>query len=278
MKIEEILKNKRTLSFEFFPPKKEEDFKSFIKAVKELKKYNPDFVSITDSQIFAKTKHIALAIFLKEKFNLNILIHLTCINNTTKEIEYLINSITENNIQNILALRGDRRNFIKTANDFKYATDLILKIPEEKFSIGVACYPEGYPDSNIENDLFYLKKKKELGADFAITQVFFDNASFFRFRDRVKREVGLPIICGIMPVISLKMVEGIIKKIGKIKIPDDFLKVINSKLSNKDFLNYSRDFSIRQIEELLRNGIDGIHFFTLNSSILVKEIIEGIKI
>jgi len=276
MKIIDILSRKKTLSFEFFPPKTEDDFGLFINTIKELKKYNPDFISVTDSQISAKMKHIALSKFIKEKLNLNPLVHLTCINNTKKEIANSIRAIEESGIFNILALRGDKRNFSSISNDFKYATDLIERIPKDKFSIGIAAHPQGHPEGNFKKDIIYLKKKKELGADFAITQIFFDNETFFRFRDRFKKEVNIPLLCGIMAITSANMFENIIKKTGDIKIPSRLLKVINSKMEGNDFIKYSIEFTSNQISELLKNNIDGIHFFTFNRNIVLKKILENI--
>jgi len=276
MKIIEILKNKKTLSFEFFPPKGEEEFELFIETVKDLKIYNPDFVSVTDSQISAKMKHIALSKFLKEKLKLNPMVHLTCINNTSREIKNSLDAIEENGIRNILALRGDKKNFSKTSDEFKHSTDLLIKIPKEKFSVAVAAHPEGHPDGSLSEEFYYLKMKRELGAEFAITQIFFDNNVFLKFRDRAKKQTEMPILCGIMAVTTPQMIANIFRKTGKIKIPKKLLKILNMGLGPRDFIKYSIDFSTEQILELLKNGADGIHFFTFNRAFAVKKIIKNI--
>ncbi|MEF3280370.1 MAG: methylenetetrahydrofolate reductase [Elusimicrobiota bacterium] len=210
MKIDNILKRKKTISFEFFPPKDIETFKILIETIKELKNFNPDFISVTDSNISAKMKHIALSKLLKEKMGLNMLIHLTCINNTPKEIKTSIKAIEKTAIDNILALRGDKRNFIKISNYFKHATDLMKEIDKNKFCIVVAAHPEGHRDGDIKKEIFYLKMKKEMGARVAVTQIFFDNEVFFKFREKFEKEIGIFLIPGIMTITKPKMFENII--------------------------------------------------------------------
>jgi methylenetetrahydrofolate reductase (NADPH) len=280
MKISNILKKKRSLSFEFFPPKTREDFTVFISTLKELKKFRPDFVSITDSDICGKTKHIALSRILKEKLKLNVLIHLTCVNNTENEIEYSLRAIKKIGLDNILALRGDKRNFTRTTKSFIHSTDLIKKIDKNLFSIGIAMHPEGHHRESLERDIYYIKKKIEAGAEFGITQLFFDNSSFFRFRDRVKKAYpNIPIICGIMPVTNYNMLSNICKKVSCITIPEK-LRDIALKYRDKrdEFFKHSIDFSINQVKELIKNDIEGIHFFTFNRALGTKKIIENIKL
>lgn len=277
MKIINILKRKKTLSFEFFPPKTEEEFAVFINTIRELKRYNPDFVSVTDFQISAKMKHIALSKFIKEKFNINPLVHLTCINNTSKEIKNSLKAITDMEIFNILALRGDRRNFLNVSSEFNHATDLLRYIPRNRFSIAVTAHPEGHPEGNAAKEIYYLNKKIELGADYAITQIFFDNKVFLKFRDRLKKIADIPVVCGIIALTSVNMLENILSKTGKIKIPRKLKNIIDKNYSKDDFIKYSTDFFTYQIMELKMNGVDGIHFFTFNRAMAVKRILNNIK-
>lgn len=275
MKISSILKTKETLSFEFFPPKDIEQTKILFETIKNLKKFNPDFISITDSSINAKTKHIALSKAINKKNNMNILIHLTCINNTKKELLETLRLIKKNKIENILALKGDKANFIKTAKDFNYASDLIKIIPKN-FDIGIALHPQ----QSTNKDLYYIKKKIELGAKFGITQIFFDNNVFYRFIEKLKSNlIDIPVICGIMPVLNYNMFTNIIKKTGKIKIPKEFLNIIDKYSDkNEDFLKYSVEYTEKQIYELMKNNVNGIHFFTFNKAKSVIKIINDLKL
>jgi len=279
MKIISIIKKKRTLSFEFFPPKNKDEFLVFVKTMKELKKFKPDFVSITDSNISAKLKHIALSKLIKKEIKIEVLIHLTCINNTKKEINNIINILKENKMQNILALKGDKRNFYKKFYDFKNTLDLLKLIPKD-FSIGVAVHPEGNNNKNIENEIQYLKLKEQLGANFGITQVFFDNSKFYEFLNIIrKKSVNIPVICGMLPITSYRIYEKIKEKIKNITFPKDLENGIEKyKDIKEDFINFTIDFTTKQIEELKRYPINGFHFFTFNRAYGVKKILSKLEI
>ncbi len=273
MRVDEILKLEKTLSFEFFPPSDEKSFTLLIETVEKLKRFKPDFISVTDSRVFAKTKHLALAKFFKEKLCLNPVIHLTCINNTQIEIKNMIAEIEDIRIENILALRGDKRNFVNYSAYYRHATDLIKEIDHKKFCILVAAHPE---TGNLNKEIYYLKMKKELGASVAITQIFFSNDVFLNFRDKLKKECNIFLIPGIITITSKEMFSNIIKKTGKIKIPVELKKIIDKDLDKKEFLKYSIDFTINQVNDLLKNGVDGLHFFTFNKAYSVEKVMESI--
>jgi methylenetetrahydrofolate reductase (NADPH) len=280
MKIALKLKKKKTFSLEFFPPKNEEEFEIFIKTIKELKKYKPDFVSVTDSNISAKLKHIALSKLIKEKIKVDVLVHLTCINNTKNEIKNIINVLEENKIENILALRGDPRNFYKNLNEFKHTTDLLKIIPKEKFSIGVAIHPEGNQSKDIKKEIKYLKIKKDLGANFGITQVFFDNSKFYDFINIFeKNSIKLPIICGILPITSYKIYEKIREKVKNLTFPKELINIIEKyKDKKEELVESTTDFAAKQIEELKKYPIAGFHFFTFNRAYGVRKILSKTNI
>lgn len=278
MRIDKILSKKPTLSFEFFPPKNEKGLENLKKTLIAIKKYKPDFISVTDSNVTAKTKHIALSKIIKKKFNYEILLHLTCINNTKNEITNVIKEIRRNRIENILALRGDRANFVSVSKDFKHATDLIKILSNYDFSIGIAAHPHGYSES-IYKDIKYIKKNIELGASFMITQLFFDNTVFYRFREKLmKNKINSPVICGIMSPISPVIFQNILKKVKRIKIPSKLSSIIDKYRSNKEeFIKYTVEFTVNQCNDLIKNGINGLHFFTFNRPNIIRNILNSIN-
>ena len=214
MRINEILKNKRTLSFETFPPKKGYDDLDKTKAVlSELKKLNPDFISVTYGAMGSNSKgNVDIASFVKNELNIEALAHLTGGPSSYEDVDNVCKQLKENNIDNILTLRGDKpidysAEYCKT---FKHATDLMDYINSKyDFNLVGACYPEGHNESDsLYEDLKYMKLKEEKGATFFITQVFFDNEYYYRLVNEA-RKIGIksPIIPGIMPLTSPKSIS-----------------------------------------------------------------------
>ena len=279
MKISEILKRKKTLSFEFFPPKEREKVEELYTTVEKVSKYLPDFVSITDSGSWGKTKHIALSLVLIEKFSLNVMIHLTCSNNTVDEIKNIIKQVQKHGIHNILALKGDKNKEMRSPNHFSNSLDLLPLIPSH-ISKGIALYPSSHPDTTIQREIDLVKKKIELGAEFGITQVFLDLDEFERMIDRFDREkINIPIIAGILPITSKYVFDNIINKIKKISIPKTYLNILDKYSDKKEeFFDASIDFMSRMVEKLIKTKISGIHFFTLNKNKGVEEIIRRTQI
>jgi methylenetetrahydrofolate reductase (NADPH) len=282
MKITEILKKKRTFSFEFFPPKDEKQSSDFFENLKELALLNPDFVSVTDTNYgIAKYKHLALSKLLMEKLNFNVILHLTCINNTRKELIEFLNKAIEFKIENILALRGDYSFSCDiNARDFSYAIDLLPIINKDFFSIGAAAHPESHPESSgLDEDIEFMKRKIDAGVSFFITQVVFDNEALYRFMEKMrKNNINAPLIVGIMPVSNYKMIENIEKKTGHISKPKEFLHIVeNYKDKKEEFYKYSLDFFTAQCEDLLSKGVNALHFFTFNKAKMPKEILKRLK-
>lgn len=283
MKITEILRNKKTFSFEFFPPKDEKGLEELSRSVKELARLEPDFVSVTDSDRGnSKYKHLALSRVLKETSGLNPMLHLTCVNNTREEIRSVLDNAALMGIDNILALRGDRGNFENPRKaGFSYAEDLVRELAGDgRFCIGVAGHPEKHPEApSLEKDVENLKRKLDRGGEFIITQLFFDNSAFFRYRDLLRsRGIAAPLVAGIMPVTNPKIFEKLLEKTGEIKVPAALLKIMEKSGTDKDsFLRESMDFSCAQCRELLDNGVDALHFFTFNRAAAAKTIFGKIK-
>ncbi len=283
-KIIEILKNKKPVfSFEFFPPKTEEGENKLEISIQKLKQLEPDFVSVTyGAGGSTKIKTEEWVTNIQNRHKITSMAHLTCINTPKEDIYNLLNIYKDNNILNIMALRGDiAKDTIVKNYDFRYANELIYFIKKEfnnYFSIGAACYPEKHPEAkSLEEDIFYLRKKVESGADFLITQLFFDNSKFYIFKEKLEdNKIEVPLIAGIMPITAFKQIEKF-TKMTNCSIPKELLdKIEQYKNNEEDLLKISMEFSIKQCIELLKNDVHGIHFYTLNQSdatfIILKEL------
>jgi methylenetetrahydrofolate reductase (NADPH) len=287
MKIRELLKdNKRTLSFEFFPPKREGNIDSLYLAIKELIALTPSFVSVTyGAGGSTRDKTVEIASKIKNDFGQEVLAHLTCVQSTRDDIAEILDDLKQHNIENILALRGDPPGdediFQKAEGGFGYANELVEFIhSRNQFSIGVAGYPEGHIEApNLETDIFNLKRKVKAGADFIITQICFDNDSIYRFRDRaLSLGIEVPIIAGIFPVFNFKQIERMTTLCGA-TIPSNLKRSLSRvNENNEEVEKYGIEYAIRQSEELLKNDIAGLHFYSMNKSSHVIKIVEELAI
>ncbi|MCK4935884.1 MAG: methylenetetrahydrofolate reductase [NAD(P)H] [Elusimicrobiales bacterium] len=283
MKITERLKDKRKIfSFEFYPPKTEKDTARLYSTIEDLQDLNPDFVSITNSSTgIVPHRTTGLSKALKEKTPFEIMVHLTCVSHTRKEIREIVSQLKEIGIDNILALRGDipdEKEF-KINSDYTYACELVEDLRTMgDFSIGVAAYPEKHPEAaSLKEDILNLKKKVDAGADFAITQLFFDNKSYFNFMDKcAQMNVNIPIIPGIMPITNYKQLSKFTQMIG-VAIPKELAENIEKYLDDKESLmQFGIDYAVNQSLQLLEYGAKGIHFYTLNRSKATKQILKTI--
>ncbi|MCR5349942.1 MAG: methylenetetrahydrofolate reductase [Acholeplasmatales bacterium] len=283
MKIDEILKNKRTLSFETFPPKygDTESLDKTYNVLDELSKFEPDFISVTYGAGGTNSKdNIEIASYIKNKLHIESLAHLTGGPSTYEDIDRVIGELKKNNIENILALRGDKpiyytEEYCKT---FKHATDLMEYINKEGFTLSGACYPEGHIEAkSLYDDLVYMKKKEECGAKFFITQVFYDNNYYYRLVNEA-RKIGIksPIIPGVMPLTSPKSISKIKSMCGS-TIPLDYLNMIEVYQDNpRAFRELGYNYTVYQIMDLIAKGAPGIHLYVMNNVNTAKEILERI--
>lgn len=286
MKINEILNKKRVISFEFFPPKTTEGETELFANIKKLEEINPDFVSVTygaGGSTRGKTQDISIKIQNEEK--ISVMSHLTCIGHIKAEIDEILNEYKAAGIKNILALRGDVP--ANTApesihSDFKYAAELVEYIKNgfgDTFSVGCAAFPEIHPESpNMEWELRYMKEKIEKGADFAITQIFFDNKYYFEFIKKAKEYgINIPIIPGIMPITNFKQIKKF-ASMCKSTIPDSLVsRMENYEDDNEMVEKIGIEYAVEQCRELLIEGVPGLHFYTLNKSKATIKIYEKIR-
>lgn len=277
MKLREIYNtDKTTISFEVFPPK--ENSEKLLEEINVLKQHNPAFISLTYGAGGNENKSFELLKQIKDT-GINVMPHFTCITTTKENIEKNINKLINLGIENILALRGDiPENKELQKHDFYHASDLVEFIKHKtNLSIGVAGYPEGHIESpDLDTDINYLKDKVDKGADAIFTQLFFDNNNFYKFIDKTEKAgINIPIIPGIMPIISKKQVEKMVK-LANITVPPNVQENI-SKLKDKDLIEFGIEYATSQCEELIKNGIKGLHFYTLNKSYSTNEILNNIK-
>lgn len=277
MKLREIYNtDKTTISFEVFPPK--ENSEKLLEEINVLKQHNPAFISLTYGAGGNENKSFELLKQIKDT-GINVMPHFTCITTTKENIEKNINKLINLGIENILALRGDiPENKELQKHDFYHASDLVEFIKHKtNLSIGVAGYPEGHIESpNIDTDISYLKAKVDKGADAIFTQLFFDNNNFYKFIDKTEKAgINIPIIPGIMPIISEKQVEKMVK-LANITVPKNIQENI-CKLKDKDLIEFGIEYASFQCEELIKNGIKGLHFYTLNKSYSTNQILNNIK-
>ncbi|TPR14785.1 methylenetetrahydrofolate reductase [Apilactobacillus timberlakei] len=257
--------SKQTLSVEIAPDMLQ------IKSIRYyLNKWHPDFVSISNLSRFSFDSIMQCANYVKKEINIPVIIHITGINRDRNEIDRLLTHVHNNNIHNLLLLRGDNHGHIK--NDFPYASELVkyVKSKNDEFKIMGACYPEVHPEAqSLVEDIQHLKTKVNAGCNQLISQMFFDNQKYYQFIDETKKQnINVPILAGIMPITEMQTVNWL-KKI-KMDIPQ-FIQ------NNNDIKQAGIKFTIEQINDLYKNNVDGIHLYTMNNWSATDEIIKNIK-
>ena len=286
MKLGEIYKNKNTpvFSFEVFPPKGdnlEQKMENLFLELAKMNRQKPALISVTYGA-GGSNRDTSLKIVkeLKNHLKQPVMPHFTCVCSSREYIEKYIKEIEELGITNILALRGDEPQDIDVCyRDFKSALELIEYLSRHsELDFAVASYPEKHPKAkSLEDDIEVLKKKQDMGAKCAYTQVFFDNECYFKFYDTCRKKgITIPIIPGIMPVISFNQLKKIIELSGtKIerKVFEYFEKYENSK---EDTIKAGIEFASKQSQKLLDFGVSGLHFYTLNKAKSSCEVIENI--
>lgn len=282
MKISEICNNRKSLSFEIFPPKKDSELKNIDETLSVLCELNPDFISVTFGAGGSSNcnRTIELAKKIKREYHVEPVVHLTCLHYTKPEIDEFAKILSDEGIQNILALRGDRNPNVQEKDDFRHASDLISYLkPKSDFCFLGACYPECHPESDSRiNEMKHLKKKVNAGAEVLLSQLFFDNEQFLRFVEECRiGDIHIPIIPGIMPVINASQIKRMVTMCGA-SFPERFRKIINKYENNKEALfDAGMSYALSQIIDLLVSDIDGIHLYTMNNPLVARKICEGIR-
>lgn len=286
MRISDILRtDRRAVSFEFFPPRDDAGFASLFATIEALKALDPSYVSVTyGAGGSTRRKTVELVKRIKHEIGIESMAHLTCVGANRNEISSVLDDLAAAGLDNVLPLRGDppkgESEFVPTPGGFRYANELVAFIRERhSFCLGGACYPEKHPEApSAEADLDNLKRKVDAGVDFLITQLFFDNDDYLRFRERaVAAGVRVPILAGIMPILNVKQIKRFTRMCGA-SLPNALRKKIEAVEDDGEAVRQVGIYhATRQCEDLLRDGVPGIHFYTLNRSTATRAIYQSIK-
>jgi methylenetetrahydrofolate reductase (NADPH) len=284
LKIKDILQNTRTISFEFFPPKTADGLPEVFQALGRLKPFRPDFVSVTygaGGSTRAFTEEITMRV--KREAEVEVMAHLTCVGQTKGEVHDVLQRLESAGIDNVIALRGDpprgQQGFVPTEGGFKHATELIEHIRRGfRFGIAAACYPEGHVESpDPATDLEHTKLKVSNGAEFLITQLFYDNGYFFDFMGRARREgINVPIIPGVLPILNTRQIRRFTALCGA-RIPPALDRQLDKFAADDDAVReLGVEYATEQVKELWDNGVAGVHFYVLNRTYSVSKILTNL--
>lgn len=287
MKIIDIINQEQmSLSFEVFPPKKETSFESVRMATEEIAALKPAFMSVTYGAGGGTSEYtLAVAKNIKEKYNVPMLAHLTCVSSDKETVKRRIVELKEAGITNIMALRGDLTTELEKGDrskwDYVHAVELVRQLKQDltDFCIGAACYPEVHPESACQrDDIKYLKEKVDAGVDFLTTQMVFDNNLFFNFLYKI-REAGItvPVLPGIMPITNANQVERAIKLSGAF-MPQRFRAMVDRFGSDPSAMRQAGiAYATDQIIDLYANGITNVHVYSMNKPDVAKGIWDNLS-
>ena len=272
--------SRATLSFEIFPPKGDLDHNTAREVAGGLAPLRPDFISVTYSAGGSGNKHATndVAEIIQADFNTTCVAHLTCAGATSDSISSAIDDLHVHGIENVLALRGDMPAGTEPT-EFRFAKDLIPRLVDAGFCVGAAAYPEGHidcidADANIE----HLKEKVDAGASFLVTQLFFDNEYFYRFREKcTSARIDAPIACGIMPFLSKQQIQRMVFMCGA-SLPSPIIKLLARYEDDAASLRAAGiEYACNQLVDLDAHGVDGLHVYTMNHPDIARTCTEAIR-
>ncbi len=282
--IKNIFEKKRSLSFEVFPPKKDGEFEKAYEVLDALGALSPDFISVTYGAGGSRSgQTIEIASYIQNKLGIDAVAHMTCVGSRKEQLLAVYEELKKHNVNHVLALRGDRPRDMTdeqfASRDFAHASDMMAFLKEKtNLRLAGACYPEKHFEAfSMESDLNNLKKKQEAGAEFLISQLFFDNDFYYGFLEKAeKKGITVPICAGIMPITSAKQIGTTITLAGS-SVPKALADIIASYGENPEEMRKAGiDYAIRQIRDLQENGISDIHLYTMNKPKTAREITEAI--
>ena len=286
MKIKDILQEKRTVSCEFFPPREEDGIPAVFRAIDRVSDFNPDFISVTygaGGSTRAFTERITTQV--KQDTDLEVMAHLTCVAQTKDEVQGVLERLDEAGIENVIALRGDpprgEAAFVPVEGGFHHATELIEHIRAHfGFGLAAACYPEGHTESpDLDWDIRYAREKVDKGADFLISQLFYDNRYFFDFLERAEQAgINVPIIPGILPILNTAQIRRFTSLCGA-TIPAELDRQLEQYADDDNAVReLGIEYATNQVRELWDEGVPGVHFYVLNRSYSVSRILSNLNL
>jgi methylenetetrahydrofolate reductase (NADPH) len=290
MRIAEYLREalpagKKSVSFEFFPPKTPKGEEALFHAIEELRPLAPTYVSVTyGAGGSTRDKTVEIVSRIKREVGIEAMAHLTCVGSSRAELQGVLERLRDAGIENVLPLRGDpptgTEHFERPADGFGYASELAAFIREHfDFCMAGACYPEKHTDAaDLESDLDHLELKVAAGVEFLITQLFFDNAHYFSFVEKARaRGIATPIIPGIMPVTNVEQIERFTAMCGA-TIPGAYGRSLDARRDDPEaVIALGVEYAVAQCSELLKAGAPGIHFYTLNKSPATRRIMQALR-
>lgn len=274
------MSQRTSLSLEVFPPKKEEEFENIFDFLREAAKLHPDFISCTYGAGGSRAgKTIEIASFIQKELGIDAIAHITCVGFTKADLEKNCEALKAAGVNHVLALRGDRPQHMTDEQfnnrEFFYATDLVRHLKAHtSLQISGACYPEKHFEApSLEEDLTHLKEKVAAGVTSLVTQMFFDNACFYRFMELVRAKgITVPVHAGIMPITTAKQLGTTVSLSGS-SVPKELADLIATYGENKeDMRKAGIDYAVRQIRDLKEHGVDGIHIYSMNKLKTTTEI------
>lgn len=275
------MQGKQSFSFEIFPPRKDDGIEKIYTTLTELAPLRPNFISVTfGAGGSANSKStLDIASLVKDKYEVPSIVHLPCIHQSKEQILGILDECKKRNLKKILALRGDIVEDKPVSKDFKFASDLVRFIKENgDFEVFAACYPEKHNEAkSVVEDIHNLKTKVDSGVSTLLTQLFFSNDDFYRFKEACElAKISVPIYAGIMPVANKRQVLKI-TSISGAKIPPKFAKILQKYENNDEaMINAGIAYAIDQIVDLLTNDVAGIHLYTMNNAYIARRIYEAV--
>ena len=276
--LQNMFDNKKSMSFEIFPPKKDGAFDTVFETLDALGKLKPDFISVTYGAGGSRSGET-----IQNTLGIDAMAHVTCVGSRKEQLLKVCEALKENHIEHILALRGDRPRDMSDeqflSRDFAHASDMMSFIREHTdLHMAGACYPEKHFEAfSMESDLNNLRRKQEAGAEFFISQLFFDNDFYYSFLEKAaKKGITVPICAGIMPITSAKQIGTTITLAGS-SVPKALADIIATYGDNPEEMRKAGiDYAIRQIRDLQENGVGDIHIYTMNKPKMATEIMNAI--
>ncbi len=282
--LKDMFEHKRTLSFEVFPPKKDGEFEAAFEVLDALGKLSPDFISVTYGAGGSRSgRTVEIASYIQNTLKIDAVAHITCVGSRREALLQVIEALREHHVSHVLALRGDRPKDMSDeqfeSRDFAHASDLMTFLKENTdLHMAGACYPEKhYECFSLESDLNNLKKKQDAGAEFFISQLFFDNDFYYSFLEKAhKKGISVPICAGIMPITAAKQLGTTVTLSGS-SVPKALTDLIAAYGDKPDEMRKAGiDFAIRQIRDLQEKGVNDIHLYTMNKPKMAAEIAKAI--
>ncbi len=286
MSLSHLFESKRVISFELFPPKTPAGEKSLYANVESLMKFNPDFITCTyGAGGSTQDKTLEIIEKVKQQFSVPVASHLTLVGSSVDDLRRYLETAKNQSVDYIVALRGDppkgQSSFQQAEGGLRYANELVDLISAEfnDFGVLVAGYPEKHVEApSLEVDLENLKRKVDAGADAIVTQLFYDNEDFFRFRDLCEKQgIKVPVVPGLLPVTSLKQIQRIAGMCGA-KLPQQFVEDLGKEETEEGQLEVGIEFAIKQTQDLVSGGVAGLHFYVLNRSSATSRILEAVEL